>query len=219
MTFNYKDIRDYYDKDYFDTPGVKSGYTWMSRSVRSGWHLEACRWLDSVIPVRGKRVLDAGCGLGHFMGALQILGAQVVGCDVSTYCCDFVEANARLPVIQTALEDMATIADGSFDIVYCGATLEHIPAQHTDEVLRNLARVTVHGGIVFLEIDTKPDELRSMPEESHVNIRPWDWWVRRLDHPAYNWVRQTTREKKLRDCRDFPGFPLADWNFAVLMKK
>ncbi len=219
MSFNYEDISNYYDKDYFDTPGVKSGYTWMSRCVRSGWHLEACRWLDAVIPLRGQKILDAGCGLGHWMVAFQILGAQVVGCDVSSYCCDFVETNVRLPVIQTALEDMLTIPDNTFDIVYCGATLEHIPEEFTDAALRNLSRVAKHGGILFLEIDTKLDIDRQMPEESHVNIRPWDWWIKKLDHPAYNWIRQTDRERRLRECRDFPGFPLDDWCFAVLMKK
>ena len=217
--FKYSEASKYYDRDYFDTPGVKSGYTWMSRSIKGAWHAQACGWLASVIPIKGKSLLDAGCGLGHFMVAFHALGARVVGCDVSEYCCDFIEANVRLPIIRTALEDMGTIEDNTFDVVYCGATLEHIPAQFTDAALRNLSRVTKPGGMVFLEIDTMPDELRSMPEESHVNIRTWDWWVKKLNHPAYNWIRQTEREKRLRECHDFPGFPHPDWSFAVLMKK
>jgi len=217
--FDYADVRSYYDHDYWNTPGVKSGYTNMSRSIGGDWHTQACGWLNSAIAVQGKTLLDAGCGLGHFMKAFDALGARVVGVDPSDYCVNFITANVHLPVIQTTLEDMRQIGDNAFDLVYCGATLEHIPEEHLDLALRNLCRVTVPGGLLFLEIDTKPDELRDTPEESHVNIKPWSMWLWDLSHPSHPWFIRDDLVDALHACRDFPGFPLADWSFIVLEKK
>ena len=39
--------------------------------------------MDALEPLVGKRILDLGCGKGRFARALQGLGAQVVGLDLS----------------------------------------------------------------------------------------------------------------------------------------
>ena len=39
--------------------------------------------VDALEPLLGKRILDLGCGKGRFARALQALGAQVVGLDLS----------------------------------------------------------------------------------------------------------------------------------------
>ena len=217
--FNYSEIRAYYDHDYWNTPGIKSGYANMSRCIGGEWHTQACGWLNSALPVRSLKLLDAGCGLGHFMVGFTALGAHVIGVDPSDYCVDFIRKNVQLPVIQTTLEDMHMIEDNRFDLVYCGATLEHIPEDRLDAALDNLCRVTVPGGLLFLEIDTKPDDLRDTPEESHVNIKPWSLWLWDLSNPSHNWFIREDLVDALHACRDFPGFPLADWSFIVLEKK
>ena len=216
--FDYDKIESYYDKPYWDTPGVKSGYTNMTKSLGGVWHKQACSWFDSVIPVKGKTLLDAGCGLGHFMYGFADLGADVSGADSSTFCCDFLREHCTLPVYQTRLENLVMIAPDSVDIVFCTSTLEHIPREHIERVLLNLIRVAKSGGTIFLEVDTIPNDERDFAEESHVNIQPWDNWYEEFCKPVYNWVALPQVGVDLYTTTEFPGFPLDQWRFAVLRK-
>jgi len=217
-SFNYKDIKKYYDQDYWDTPDVKSGYMGMTTSIGGDWHKQACGWFASVIPVKNRTLLDAGCGLGHFMRGFADLGAVVSGCDVSDFCCDFVRKNLRLPITQCALEDLLVVPEEPFDIVFCTSVLEHIPQTNIEKVLQNLIRVTTPGGIIYLEVDTTPDSQKPMPEASHVNIRPWEEWHKEFTRPVYEWLPLPQIEDALHACTQFPDFPLPEWRFTVLCK-
>jgi len=216
--FQYSAIKEYYDRDYWDTPGVKSGYVGMTRSVGGPWHSQACGWFNSVIPVKGKTLLDAGCGLGHFMVGFKALGAHVQGVDPSDYCVDFVHIRLGLPIFQTTIETMRKVPRHYFQIVYCGATLEHIPDEYIPNALHNLAAVAAPGGLIFLEIDTTPDNQREMPEESHVNIKPWSAWLWDITQPFLPWFVREDLSAELHKTKDFPGFPLPAWSFIVLEK-
>jgi len=116
--FNYSEIESYYDKPYWDTPGVKSGYHHMTGALGGRWHAQACEWFNSVIPVEGKTLLDAGCGLGHFMYAFSKLGAVCSGIDASSFCFDFVRTHCEIPVYQSRLEDASMISPDSIDILF-----------------------------------------------------------------------------------------------------
>ena len=214
--FQYDRANKYYDLDYWDTPGIKSGYTDMTKAIGGEWHRLACGWFDSVIPVRDKSILDAGCGLGHFMVAFAALGAVVTGCDISEYCCNFINQNLRLPVYQTSLEDMAMVPGDAFDIIVCTSVLEHIPQEYIEPSFLNLLRVTKPGGTIYLEADTLPNEQRDLPEESHVNIRPWEEWLSEMRRPIYGWTEDPQKTAALYAATAFPGFPCPEWRFTVL---
>jgi len=216
--FNYSEIESYYDKPYWDTPGVKSGYHHMTEALGGRWHAQACEWFNSVIPVEGKTLLDAGCGLGHFMYAFSKLGAVCSGIDASSFCFDFVRTHCEIPVYQSRLEDASMISPDSIDILFCSSTLEHILQEHIPRVLLNFLRMTRPGGIIFLEIDTIPNDERDYTEESHVNIRPWDDWLEEIFSPMYKWQQLPQVEIDLYTSTEFTGFPLEHWRFAVLRK-
>jgi len=216
--FDYSDIDNYYNKAYWDDPGVKSGYSGMTKTLGGPWHEAACRWFDSAIPVKGKSLLDAGCGLGHFMYGFADLGADVCGIDVSEFCCRFIGDHCTLPVFRSRLENAQMILPESRDIVFCSATMEHIPQEHVERVFQNFIRIVKPGGIIFLEIDTVPDTEREFPEESHCNIRPWDSWFEEISRPVYNWAALPQVEIDLYTTTEFPGFPHPQWRFAVLRR-
>ena len=190
----------------------------MTKNLGGPWHKEACKWFNSVIPVKGKVLLDAGCGLGHFMYGLADLGAEVSGIDVSSFCCEFLQKHCDLPVYQSRLETASMISPDSIDILFCTSTLEHIPMEHIESVLLNFLRMTKPGGIIYLEIDTIPDNKRDFPEESHVNIQPWENWYTEFARSIYKWIALPQVEVDLYTTTEFPGFPHDQWRFAVLRK-
>ena len=75
----------------------------------------------------GDRVLDLGCGDGSFTEALIAAGAQVTMGDVAEGALD--RSRAKAPGAEAVLlEEDAPLPfpDGSFDLVWCGETLEHV---------------------------------------------------------------------------------------------
>lgn len=190
----------------------------MTQSIGGEWHRQACGWFDSVISVEGLKLLDAGCGLGHFMKGFADLDAKVTGCDASKFCVDFVKEKLGFECYQTRLESMVQLPNECFHITFCTSVLEHIPKEHIQRTLLNLHRVTKRYGTIYLEADTMPNEERNMPEESHVNIRTWEEWLEVIGTTTKNWVPNWIATEKLKKGVGFPGFPCKEWNFLVLTR-
>jgi len=86
--------------------------------------------LDTMLGnVKGKRVLDAGCGEGYLSLRYAERGAFVVGIDISQHLIDLckknVGANTEFHVGDICKLDQ--FSDGSFDIVLCNLVLLNIP--------------------------------------------------------------------------------------------
>jgi len=93
------------------------------------------------VPAGTARVLDVGCGNGHFTKWLRQRAGQVFGVDHNPRNC---RAGAReypdLRLAASAAEGLP-FADGSFDCVVCSDTIEHTDSDQAavDELLRVLA--------------------------------------------------------------------------------
>ncbi|HEX4837295.1 MAG TPA: class I SAM-dependent methyltransferase, partial [Solirubrobacteraceae bacterium] len=76
---------------------------------------------------RPLRVLDVGCGEGHFARALVRSGAEVVAIDVAAE--PLRRALARHPDLDARLvasEAPLPLEDSSFDVAWAGETIEHV---------------------------------------------------------------------------------------------
>jgi len=87
--------------------------------------------LDLPKQIRGKKVLDAGCGSGFFLFDYLFYGADVTGIDQSENSIEFVrqQANAlgfRPTLIACDLETVS-LPDNSFDYIFCTYVLHHTP--------------------------------------------------------------------------------------------
>jgi ubiquinone/menaquinone biosynthesis C-methylase UbiE len=98
---------------------------------------------------RPVRVLDVGCGEGHFAAALAHGGAEVVAIDVAAE--PLRRALARAPDLEVRLvepEGSLPLEDSSFDVVWAGETIEHVA--DTSQWLSELRRVLRSGGVLLL---------------------------------------------------------------------
>ena len=107
----------------------------------------------------GRRVLDVGCGEGHFAQALARAGAAVTGIDVARE--PLRRAGERDPSLDLRLFAPAgpwPLRDASFDVVWAGEVIEHVT--DTAAWLSEVRRVLVPGGLVILSTPAHPLLLR-----------------------------------------------------------
>jgi SAM-dependent methyltransferase len=108
------------------------------------------RWIErSVGPLPGRRVLDAGCGAGHYVASLLERGADARGVEIDTAKLAKVRtpAGVRGRLVQGDLE-RAPFASASFDLVLLNEVLEHVPDDAA--ALREAFRLLRPGGALVL---------------------------------------------------------------------
>jgi 2-polyprenyl-3-methyl-5-hydroxy-6-metoxy-1,4-benzoquinol methylase len=99
--------------------------------------------------VAAARVLDVGCGEGHFAEAFADRGAQVVGIDVAEE--PLRRARARRPDLDLRRVEPAgpwPLADVSFDVLWAGEVIEHVA--DTSAWFSEARRVLRSGGALVL---------------------------------------------------------------------
>ena len=74
--------------------------------------------------LKGKQILEIGCGTGEFLYYLSALGADVIGCDLSKEACDFINNYLQIKVFHGGIEDNAEKI-GKVDIVLLNDVIEH----------------------------------------------------------------------------------------------
>lgn len=95
--------------------------------------------------LRGRSVLDVGCGLGEASVYFALEGADVTASDISAGMLEAAQtlAAANGVVIKTLLsesEELELAADGTFDVVYVGNALHHVDIGQTMPRLVNLLK-------------------------------------------------------------------------------
>jgi len=101
----------------------------------------------SLLPkLEGKRVLDAGCGPGHYAAELLDRGAGVVAVDVTPEMVELARAGigGRAGVIEADLGRPLPFSGRSFDVVLCALVLEYI--EDRESLFREFFRVLKPGG-------------------------------------------------------------------------
>ncbi|MCS6787276.1 MAG: methyltransferase domain-containing protein, partial [Thiobacillaceae bacterium] len=102
------------------------------------------------------RILDVGCADGYMLYLLWQAGyRQLTGVDVSPEMVERARQRlpAQVPIIQADLRDyLRTVPDGSHDLILLHHVLEHIPREHTLEVLRHLHRLLAPGGLLNVRV-------------------------------------------------------------------
>ena len=110
-------------------------------------------WIADIADLKGKRVLDVGCGGGILADAMARLGADVLGIDLSTKALRVAQLHALeaqtegVEYREVSAEALALEAPGTFDVVTCMEMLEHVPDPSL--VVQACATLVKPGGYVF----------------------------------------------------------------------
>lgn len=95
------------------------------------------------------RMLDFGCGAGHFLEEMRDLGWQVEGLDISASCAAEVTDRTGIPVHHGSLPH-DSIAENSFDAVTMWNALEHV--HEPREIIRAARQALRPGGILVVGV-------------------------------------------------------------------
>jgi 2-polyprenyl-6-hydroxyphenyl methylase/3-demethylubiquinone-9 3-methyltransferase len=109
-------------------------------------------WIASLAPLKGKDVLDVGCGGGILAEAMARAGARVTGIDLSDKPLRVAELHLHesglsISYQKTSAEELSEIKPEAFDLVTCMELLEHVPDPAS--MVAACARLAKPGGRVF----------------------------------------------------------------------
>jgi ubiquinone/menaquinone biosynthesis C-methylase UbiE len=173
MWFGQGNRRDYYDDVHY-SPSAGEERTERKLSVSDPWYRLIGEFLQlREFDLRGRTVLEVGCGLGGFSLHMARQGAAVTALDFSSSAVGAARAlgsergrigpEGRLPHYLTADAKRLPFPDATFDLVVCAETLEHTFA--LGPCMEEFFRVCVPGGLVAV---TVPNSVLSLPVDAAV---------------------------------------------------
>ena len=158
-------------------------------------------WIDSLVTLKGKRVLDVGCGGGILSESMYFKGADVTGIDLGEKALNVaklhqLESGAQVNYQYVSVEQLAAEESASFDVVTCMEMLEHVPVPAA--IVAACAKlVKPNGAVFFSTINRNPKSyffaivgaeyvLNMLPKGTHDYtkfIKPSELstWVRQSD--------------------------------------
>lgn len=110
-------------------------------------------WIDRLAALKGKRVLDVGCGGGILADSMARKGADVLGIDLAGKALKVAQLHAMeagttgVEYREVAAEALAAEAPGQFDVVTCMEMMEHVP--DPSSIVQACATLAKPGGWVF----------------------------------------------------------------------
>ena len=109
-------------------------------------------YVDERANIRGKKVLDVGCGGGILSESMALRGANVKGIDMgeaplSVATLHSLETGVDIEYLQIPAEELAEQEAGQYDVVTCLEMLEHVPDPAS--VINACAKLVKPGGDVF----------------------------------------------------------------------
>lgn len=150
------------------------------------------------VELAGKRMLDLGCGPGHYVKLFRSVGARAFGVDISATALALAPAEVRPYLYHLDMENLEIFPDRAFDLAIHNAAVYLPPealAAHFAEVGRILT-----GHLYLHVIATDHPFWRSLDRRRYAPYpgRPTDWWVRTVEgagfslarvfsHPGWSW--------------------------------
>ena len=113
------------------------------------------RFVADRVPVRGKEILDVGCGGGILSERIGLMGGRVTGIDPAKRAIQVAKLHAiesglqnRVEYLCTTAEDLVSEKRESFDVVIAMETIEHV--LDPTETIQALADLCEPQGSVFV---------------------------------------------------------------------
>ncbi|MCG6985486.1 MAG: class I SAM-dependent methyltransferase [Thiocapsa sp.] len=166
-----------------------------------------CEEIDLIaelVQVQGRRVLELGCGAAHMTRALATCldASRITATEV-----DRVQhrRNLEIPDLpQVSFEyggaESITAPDASYDLVFMLKSLHHVPVPAMDQALREIHRVLVPGGLLYV---SEPvywgafnEIMRLIEDEQRVRAAAFDALRRAIDAGRFELVDEVFFESE-----------------------
>tara|TARA_S200000501_G_C20816274_1_gene740696 strand:+ start:60 stop:752 length:693 start_codon:yes stop_codon:yes gene_type:complete len=109
-------------------------------------------WINSIVSLKNKKVVDVGCGGGILTEAILKKGADVAGIDLSEKALKVanlhsLETGLKIRYEMISPENFAEKEPNKYDLVTCMEMLEHVPKP--ESVVKACSKLVKPGGYVF----------------------------------------------------------------------
>jgi SAM-dependent methyltransferase len=156
-------------QNIYDNQGFFAEYSRLRRSVEGLDGAPEWPVLRALLPdLRGRSILDLGCGFGWFCRWARQQGAtQVLGIDVSERMLAQGRATTPDPTITYARADMEDLAlpAGSFDLVYSSLALHYV--ENLNRLFGEVHRSLAGGGSLVFSVEHPMFTAPAQPGWSH----------------------------------------------------
>jgi len=197
-------IREYWDAHIHDVAitGHPIGSPGFFADL-DAYHFEKLHHLPRLVDfdgLRGRRVLDVGCGPGVDLARFAANGADATGVDASRTAVALARQNAgqrQLPVALAVADGEALpFPEASFDYVFAHGVVQYTanPQRLVDEA----RRVLVDGGTAFLQVYNRRSWLHALSKLMRVDLEHEDAPVlRRYTHSEFRGLLDGFRDVRL----------------------
>jgi ubiquinone/menaquinone biosynthesis C-methylase UbiE len=162
-----KEIGDWYDNKYKEMGGA-----WNTPPEDCMFHIE--KFLPFTTLPNGddkSKLLDIGCGGGHFIAKAQVSTFDCTGIEASSVGLE--ECRKRVPEAKFYLDDIEKMGfvDGTFDIVTSIGTLEHVV--NIPIAVSECFRVLKDGGVFYVYAPNTEWIHEDQPNEVRMDEPEW----------------------------------------------
>ena len=197
-----------FDKDYYEN-GVKKGisgyenYKWLpTRSIPEA--ITICENINF------QSVLDFGCAKGFLVHALNLLGKEAIGVDISEYALQtsLKQVKDKLFLLDKPLSEMGF----KIDLLIAKDVLEHIPEEDIDNVLSEFYKVCDQAFLVIPLGDNDAFRIREYEiDKTHVTRKDEEWWINKINKSgfklkSFNYSFGNVKEKWIPQYKHGNGF-------------
>ena len=161
-----------WDQDFLLTEEGRNGMraALVDRYLASRRH--AVTWLDNVVGISGKNVVEVGCGTGSSTVALAERNAAVFAIDIDQPSVAAAESRVHahdvdgVSIAQCEAEEILQVAlSQKADLYVLFAVLEHLTEQERFDTLHHLWNALEPGGALRDHRDAQPIELLRQPQQ------------------------------------------------------
>lgn len=187
-----EELEGFYRDKYYDLAAAGGRAPDINRILKGGEEAEAeLAWLDQTLwsdikhtldeligNTKGRRLLDIGCGTGHFGAYMADAGWDVVGIEPSKD--SKIYSNMFQFKVYSSMDECIASETEKFDAVTSLNVLEHV-SDPINFLKRAMHFVSSHG-ILIIRV---PNDFTSIQEAARQKFNMDPWWIAFPDHINY----------------------------------